>query len=311
MHPNGPPRKFFRPQEGSRFPNPGTQQDFTVDSDTPPGAFHQPPPSSQSYIPPHRRALIEGSPRGFPRGPPGMRPHFNPYPPAHYGHYPRPPQFGYPPPQQWGRGCYRGQGGWKGRGRGRYGGGGGFRGRGGRYSGSRQRDERGSGQGGEGVDAYYSSSMFEDPWKDLLPVSDQSETITTPTSLDDAASSDMATRDDATTTTTSNVEQGVTTTELQSNSDTSGKDDIKCSLPDGQFEQSCVDNSSSADDHSGSRSVSDASPDVMLVAETNSSSPSCIEGNNLSKTNGSDGTTNYEPEGGRDNTNSISDANQT
>ena len=183
MHPYGPPRKFFRTsgsRGGARIPNPGGAQDFTVDQDTPPGGFHQ----SQPYrLPP---PPVEGAPRyGFP---PGPWPPFNPYPPPHYGYHPRPPGFG-APPRHWGHGGYSHQGrggGWRGRGRG-------YRGRGGRYPYSKHGSDGGS---SDDIDAYYSKSMFEDPWKDLLPQEgEQSQEEATPTSLNNT----MPNQDGATT----------------------------------------------------------------------------------------------------------------
>ena len=175
MHPSGPPRKFFRPSwsgSGPRLPSRGTQQDFTVDCDTPPGAFHQ---SSQSpYYPP---PPMEGVPPRFAHGPPGGHPMFSSYPPPHY---PMPPWYGYSP-QPWGHGY--GQQRWngrRGRGRGGYGGGRGFRGRGGRYPQSKWRNE---GASADNIDAYYSKTMFDDPWKDLLPQGDQNEGTATPASI--------------------------------------------------------------------------------------------------------------------------------
>ena len=179
MHPYGPPRKFFRPsgsRGGPRLPSPGAAQDFTIDQDTPPSGFHQ----SQPYrLPPPPVPL--GAPRY--RFPPGPRPPFNPYPPPHYGYNPRPPRFG-PPPGHWGRGGYGhqgGRGGWRGRGRG-------FRGRGGRYPYPRHGGDGGS---SDDIDAYYNRSMFEDPWKDLLPPGEQSEETTAPPTLSDSTTANQ------------------------------------------------------------------------------------------------------------------------
>lgn len=183
MHPSGPPRKFFRPSwsgSGPRLPNHGPQQDFTVDCDTPPGAFHQ---SSQSpYYPP---PPMGGVPPRFGYGPPGGRPMFNPYPPPHYGHYPMPPWYGYSP-RPWGHQRWDGH---RGRGRGGYRGGG-FRGRGGRYPQSKWRNE---GASSDNINAYYNKTMFDDPWKDLLPQRDQNEAVATPASIDGTQESDCAT----------------------------------------------------------------------------------------------------------------------
>lgn len=187
MHPSGPPRKFFRPSwsgSGPRLPSRGPQQDFTVDCDTPPGAFHQSSPSP--YYPP---PPMEGVPPRFGHGPPGGHPMFSPYPPPHYRDYPMPPWYGYSP-QQWGQGYGRQR--WdvhRGRGRGGYGGGR-FRGRGGRYPQSKWRNE---GASSDNIDVYYSKTMFDDPWKDLLPQRDQNEAIATPASIDSTLESDCAT----------------------------------------------------------------------------------------------------------------------
>ena len=173
MHPSGPPRKFFKSNSGPRNNPPGSgfHQDFTVDYDTPPGAFHQSHPSGQPYLPP---PPVDGPPHVFTHGPPNVRPQFNPYPPPHYGPYPRPPRHYYPP-QQWGQGYgYQRRGGWRGRGRGRHSSGG----RGGRYPQSKWKNEGGDNQSSSNVDAYYSTTMFEDPWKDLLPKREAGEATT-------------------------------------------------------------------------------------------------------------------------------------
>lgn len=181
MHRSGPPRKLFRSGGGPRFPHPNAQWDFTVDCDTPPGGFHQSLNSGQPYLPP---PPVEGPPGAFVHGHPGIRPQFNPYPPPHYQHYSRPPGF-INAPQHWGQGhSYQaGRGGWRGRGRGRYNSGG-FRGRGNRQSQSKWRNEDRNVQPASGVDAYYSRTMFEDPWQDLLPDREQSEATKIGTSLD-------------------------------------------------------------------------------------------------------------------------------
>ena len=174
MHRSGPPRKVFRGNNGPRSSTAGSRQDFTVDYDTPPGAFHQSHPSGQPYLPP---PPVDGPPHVFTHVPP----QFYPYPPPHYGPYPRPPR--HYPPQQWGQGYgYQWRGGWRGRGRGRHSSGG----RGGRYPRSKWRTEGTDTQSSISVDAYYSQTMFEDPWKDLVPKihEEPGEATTTPILVD-------------------------------------------------------------------------------------------------------------------------------
>lgn len=254
MHPHGPPRKFFRPsgsRGGARIPNPGGTQDFTVDQDTPPGGFHQ----SQPYrLPPPP----VGAPRyGFP---PGPWPPFNPYPPPRYGYHPRPPGFG-APPRHWGRGGYGYQGrggGWRGRGRGR-----GYRGRGGRYPYSKHGGDSGA---SDDIDAYYSKSMFEDPWKDLLPQEgEQSQEAPVPTSI--SLNSTTSNQDS----TSQGEEMAALTVDT-----TSGTIDI-----DKHSDSSCnimIENSSGVDiDSIGTGNEAGAPSDDSMLAQTNDLPTNCIE----------------------------------
>ena len=186
MYHGGPPRKVFKPS-GSREPrlsNPGSQQEFTAAHDVASGAFHQSSPG-QAYLPPPPPLDGSHNAAGFPH--PGARPivHFGPRipPPVPHGWHPVPPMYAAFPQQ---RGQGRGYYGHKGRGWGR-GGGGGPRGRGGRYYQPKRGRESNNPQSSSNIDSYYSMTMFEDPWKDLLPRKDRTLTSPATSGLEDVA----------------------------------------------------------------------------------------------------------------------------
>ena len=191
----------------------------------------------------------------FGHGPPSQ---FIPYPPPYYGHYPRPPGFGYSP-QPRGRG-YGNQGwdGWRGRGRGRYGGGG-YRARGGRYSQSKWQNE---GASSNDIDAYYSKTMFEDPWKELLPESPQSESGAAPSTTREGGSI------------SSNIEQEIDASTL---GETAKKDSVE-DHPDDQGENvDCTDRLLSVGDISGTCSKATNDQQSCNDSGVKSSSPICTK----------------------------------
>ena len=263
MNSGGPPRKVFRPSgsEGPRPSYPGSQPTFTADH----GAFRQPSPG-QVYLPP---PPMEGphytSSHGH-SGARGVHPSFRPYIPPQYARYPVPPMCG-AFPQRWHQGHgYRGHRG-RGRGWGRYGGSG-PRGRGGRYPQTKQRDESGNVQLPGNIDAYYSMTMFEDPWKDLLPREDPTSMAPATTAPDatDSAQQGANTDDDH--------EQTVAVTELTDTVD-DGKGDHRVEF-DGHHDQTADDNGSGhASDLISERTIlpqSDVNIDIAVKEDVSSDS---------------------------------------